>query len=78
MMSDPELTSPPSNNVLILVIHMSCYDQGYHYSSIVLDAEQHSVHVFDTLGCWTDRKAKQLLASLWPNGNSRRRRGPRL
>lgn len=64
-----------TSNHALLIVHIDLESEtGYHYSSIILNAFEKKVHVFDTLGCWHDDRAWALVRGAFPLINFRRRR----
>jgi hypothetical protein len=66
MIPDTEAITPPTLPHLVLVIHTINEKEGLHFSSMIINPKYQLVHVFDTLGGWTDDDAKKVLRGLYP------------
>jgi hypothetical protein len=62
-----DLTAPPQQSQCILVVHTSANGTGQHFSSLIINPEHQIVHAFDSLGRWSDQRAKAVLRGLYPN-----------
>eukprot|EP00873_Tetraselmis_striata_P038652 jgi/Tetstr1/458916/TSEL_000382.t1 len=62
-------------NHVMLIIHINLTSEtGYHFSLVILNAAHKHVHVFDTLGRWSDRRAWKLVKGCFPGINFKRRK----
>jgi hypothetical protein len=66
LVPDPEAIAPPTLPQLVLVIHTASEKEGLHFSSMIINPKHKLLHVFDTLGGWSDDDAKKVLRGLYP------------